>query len=846
MNIFNKVAFQGLKNNRTRTLVTVIGVALSAALITAVATFAVSLQSYMIAGAAAKYGSWHVQIPDAQADFAQQQTGDGRVASTAALQNLGYAALEGGKNPDKPYLFVSGWDQNAFSSLPIQLLSGRLPKNSGEILIPAHIAANGGVKISVGDTLSLSLGKRMHGGDTLSQHDSYRAGEETLLPTAERTYTVVGVCQRPAIEEYAAPGYTLITAADADAADSLTVFVTLKNPYRLNAYTNSIASGHSFVLNDDVLRFMGLSGEKLLMVLLYCVGGILIALVMLGSVFLIYNSFHISLNERTHQFGILMSVGATQRQLRNSVLFEGLCIGAVAIPLGILIGIPSIQLVLLLVTKNFANVLYDNVPLTLVVSVPALAAAAIVSGSTILISAYLPAKKAARTPVMECIRQTNEVKVEAKALKLSRFARRFYGLEEMLALKNFKRNKRRYRSIILSLTLSVVLFVAASSFGTCLRQVAESSAVVVEDYDICLYTRDMQENEFFALYDKMKGATGVTESSYQALSTYACTLDTDAVSTHFLSEYGAAVGYDGASKTVDVAVDVQFLPDALYQSFVESVNLPVQQYNGQNDTMVMAAFLPGKWYTQEEPMEFTLRSSTGAQTKTIRATFVNDYPDLLPSDPGESAGYSLMVIAPYTAKAQFDLLDNKVKPTKLGMTFRSERPSSSAEEMQAVLDGASVTAEYQLYNLYAILEPNRNILFIVNLFSIVFIAMISLIAVANVFNTISTSIRLRRRELAMLRSVGMADHAFNKMMCFECVLYGARTMLWGLPLSCIFSFAIYQGMVSGGGEVAFVFPWASLAISILGVFFVVFITMVYATSRIRRENIIDALRDDMT
>jgi len=815
-------------------------------MITAVATFAVSLQSYMINGAAAKYGDWHIEIPDADSSFVLEQAEDSRVANAVAIQNIGYATLEGGQNPDKPYLFISGWNEEALNALPIKLLSGRMPENGSEVVIPAHIAANGGVKISVGDTLTLSLGKRMSGNQKLSQHDSYCAGEETLVPTTEKTYTVVGICRRPAIEEYAAPGYTLITTEDTAAADSLSVFITLKNPYQVHSYADSLSDKNSYVLNDDVLRFMGLSGEKMVTVLLYSIGGILITLVMLGSVFLIYNSFNISLNERTHQFGILMSVGATEKQLRNSVLFEGLCIGIIGIPIGILVGIPSIQLVLTLVAKNFANAMYDNVPLTLVVSVPALVATAVISMITILISAYIPAKKAASTPVMECIRQTNEVKVEAKAIRTSKLAKRLYGLEELLAIKNFKRNKRRYRSIILSLTLSVVLFVSASSFGTYLNQIAESSSVVSEDYDICFDTRDMEESELFQLYDEMKTATGVTESSYQALSTYTCVLNTSDLSSHFLDEYGELIGYDGTSETVEVQLNIQFVEDSVYQNLLEGLGLSAEEYAGQDKKMIMAGILPGRWYTQEQPMEFTLHSKTGNQTKTIRTTFVKDYPDLLPAYPGEWPGYSLMVITPYEVKPQFDALGATVKPTKLGMTFQSENPGQSTAAMQTMIDAASIIADYNLYNVYEILEQNRNIAFIVDLFSLVFIMMISLIAVANVFNTISTNIKLRRREFAMLRSVGMSDRDFNKMMRFECTLYGARTMLWGLPLSGILSCLIYKGMIIGGGNLDFVFPWSSMAISVFGVLFIVFITMLYAISKIKRENIIDALRADMT
>lgn len=186
MNIFNKVALQGLKKNRTRTFVTIIGVAMSAALITAVACFAVSLQDYMINGSITKYGNWHVEFPDTDSSLIQSQAENSSVADTLTLQNIGYSTLEGGQNPDKPYLFISGWDEKAFNTLPLQLLSGRLPENENEVVIPAHISSNGGVQISIGDTLTLSVGSRMKGNEKLCQHDLYSHGEETLVTNEKK------------------------------------------------------------------------------------------------------------------------------------------------------------------------------------------------------------------------------------------------------------------------------------------------------------------------------------------------------------------------------------------------------------------------------------------------------------------------------------------------------------------------------------------------------------------------------------------------------------------------------------------------------------------------------------
>ncbi|MEG0379889.1 MAG: ABC transporter permease, partial [Eubacterium sp.] len=175
MNIFNKVTFQSLKKSRTRTIVTIIGVALSAAMITAVATFSVSLQSYLIDSAAIKYGSWHVEFLDVDSPFIQERSLDKGVAERAILENIGYAPLDGGKNPDKPYLFLTGFNEKALESLSINLISGRLPQNRNEILIPEHLFANGGVSYAVGDTLSLPVGHRMGENKSLGQHTPYNA-----------------------------------------------------------------------------------------------------------------------------------------------------------------------------------------------------------------------------------------------------------------------------------------------------------------------------------------------------------------------------------------------------------------------------------------------------------------------------------------------------------------------------------------------------------------------------------------------------------------------------------------------------------------------------------------------
>jgi putative ABC transport system permease protein len=862
MNIFDKVTLQSMKKSRTRTIVTIIGVLLSAAMITAVTTFGVSLLNYMANGAAQKYGGWHVKFEDVDSSFVAKQASNDKVANTATFENIGYARFESGENSSKPYLFIAGFSENTFKALPIMLLSGRLPKNSREILISGSAVTKGNVQFRMGDTLTLAVESRMNGNKKLGQGDPYTVESETLVPQGERTYTVVGIYQTPRFEEDSAPGYTIITTADAaNPADDLSLFVTLKDPYEVHAYAKSTAGSHTYLLNNAVLRFMGLSddpSDTMFNAFLYAVGGIVILIIMIGSVFLIYNSFDISLNERTRQFGILSSVGATTKQLRHSVLFEGLCIGAIGIPIGVLVGIAGIRFVIGVVAENFVNILYTGVPLTLTVSAPAILAAVAVSMITILISADIPARKAANTPVIESILQTNEIKVDAKAVKTSKLIQRIYGLEGTLALKNFKRNKKRYRSVVLSLVLSVVLFISTSVFVIDLKQMSAGTTEVTT-YDIGFGTQDMDDSEMLRLYDKLKTADGVYESSYQVVMKYSCA----AKGSDLSDAYQGSAGVHSPDETVNLPMTIQFLDDNTYLKIVQGLGLPAEEYTGQNAKLIGVAKMDGRGNQEADqlPDVFTRPSLNLAiapetngkpkpeQGQNVSITFVNatlpDTPPLLGSSIQTPS--MLHVIAPYSLKEKFASPGTTVDIQGKGLTFRSKNPSQSMAKMEAMIEGSGITASYSILDMTKVFEDSRNYIFIANVFAYTFIVMISLIAVANVFNTISTNIRLRRRELAMLRSVGMSDHSFNKMMRFECAFYGVKALLVGLPLSIIFSWLIYKGMFIGGADnINFVLPWASIGISVFSVLLVIFVTMMYAVSEIKKENIIDALRDDMT
>jgi len=857
MNILNKVTLQSLRKNRTRTIVTIIGVILSASMITAVTTFISSLQNFMVQDEIARSGDWHVEFMDVDSSFVRERMADRELKNAAVTQNIGYAILEGSVNTFKPYLYIAGFSEEAFDIMPVQLLSGRLPQSGNEIILSEHIETNGGVSFNIGDTLTLPVGKRMLDGHTLNQFNGYQGGgndggtKETFVLEITKTYTVVGIFQRPGFESFSAPGYTVITRIDSHTLGEsahYNVLTALRSPRSVYDYAQITAGNYGYRFNSDLLRFMGISNLDNFNIVLYSLGSILIALIMIGSILLIYNSFAISVSERSRQFGILSSVGATGKQLRKSVLFEGACVGVVGIPLGIIAGIGGIGVTLGVVGGFFTDMVTSGTPLLLSVSIPAVVIAAVVGILTILLSAYIPAKRAAKRSAIDSIRQSDDIKIKAKALKTSKLTQRLFDLEGTLALKNFKRNKKRYRSTVISLFVSVVLFVSASSFGMFLQK---GVAVSISDYgyDLAFSSLNMESEAIVYLYERLKNVSGVYESGYCVGSSFlGGRMPAKLLSDRYKEHYNI----DSQTETYRLPGIIYFIDDETYLGYLRDLRLPIDEYTGSDARLVAVAREMGFDYENGRFVSFDIFENRNdlalqimshdslnyvdAAHKDIIVTFA----DTMPSAISQTRHSGLIVFAPYSMRDEFHL--DQMYPM---LTFLSSKPMASAAEMETVIKDAGITSgNYSLYNVAEMMESQRNIILVINIFTYGFVILISLITIANVFNTVSTSINLRRREFAMLRSVGMTDNGFNRMMNYECIFYGLKALLFGLPAAITVSYLIYKSVIAGA-EVPFSLPWSSIGISVFSVFFIVFITMLYAMGKIKKANVIDALRDDM-
>ena len=906
MNVFNKVTLESLEKNRTRTIVTIIGIMLSAAMICASTTLVSSMRNFVLRCAIHIDGDWYGAVYDAAYKDYEDIRDSDRVSSAAYAQVLGYAKIDSA-NERKPYLYVLGGDvaSGYFKTMPVHLILGTLPKDSTEIILPEHLTSNGKVNYKLGDTVTLDVGDRTLDGRRLGQdtpvytYDSETQVEimsgERLENTEPRTYTVVGIYERPTFEDYSAPGYTALTAADTKSADQAPIHCYFKLHKPAGVYDFMKEMGYTqeyrYAYNTKVLLYSGTAPFDSFLTAFYSLAAIIIALIVFGSVSLIYNAFSISVSERTRQFGLLSSVGATRKQLRRMVLFEALAVSIVGIPLGILVGIGGIGITLLLIGDKFFSIVRVAIPMRLCVSWQAVVIAAVIALVTVLISAWIPSKRATRVSAVEAIRQSMDIKVSGRPVRTSKLAYKLFGLPGVLAGKHYKRNRKKYRTTVVSLFMSIVLFVSAAAFTDYMMESAEGG-LASDQFDL-IYAAESDASAAMtpdALLELLFSEPNVTGGTYTKKQFLQGDISREYVTAMFADRFSSfgTESEDAAPKELGISGYLYFVADAEFNRLLEKYNLKEADYYDRDKPLGIAldrnieldrrlekyvtldtlqgdgCVIEGLYYVEIDGYYRKDSRIDENGNKVVLYQNRDNESDIIELPYGESfAKYTLrsektIEEAPFFVSRStpvainmiypYSMLESVVPEAALNQFRNTEYFLTSSNHAASFGNLATVLTENglssrQLFDYAANVETNRNVVTIIRVFAYGFIVLISLIAAANVFNTISTNISLRRREFAMLKSVGMTQKGFSRMMNYECLLYGSKALLLGLPVSCGITHLIYRA-VTTAYETSFHLPWAAIGIAVLSVFLVVFATMMYAMSKVKKDNPIDALKNE--
>lgn len=872
MQILNRLTIRNLKLNKRRTIVTIIGIILATALLTAVATMAVSLKESVTLRSKKVDGDFHLLLYDMTDKEKESVINNRQVESYYETHEVGYGVLDGCVNDSKPYVYIEALDSDTFEKAEINVTSGRLPEDDSEIVISSHIKTNGGVKYNLGDKITFDIGDRTYNGKKLYQNDTYREDEQ-LEAKQTKTYKVVGICDRlPYGEEpRTAPGYSVITLANkADTSlNKSDIYLrfnkkALKDRYDLTAdilgvdktLFNKLNSGkledkeiqtlksqldktHSYYINNSLIKYEAFYDSSVAFV--YNMAAVVMVIIIITSAVCISNSFAISINQKTKQYGMLASIGATPRQIRKNVFFEAAFMGVIGIVAGIGGGLSASYILVVLSNK----MLIDTFEMSIVYAPSLLGVllSIVLAIVTIVLSALVPAIRASRMSPIMAINHSEDIKIKSKSLKTPKLIGKVWGEGGVLAYKNMKRNKRKYRVITISIALSVSTFIALYGFMSLLTESVNRYAN--DKIDLRVYMSsyksmsvDEANKKVSNIVNRINNETNITDFTF-ARGFYASLKD----EPKYSSDYKEVNKYEaGLAENNGYYISIISLGNEEYGKYIKKLGISketaqsggilvdntYQYINNGNDIKYFNIY---DGYKAGDVL--TYRIDTSNSSKSLDNSKSSD----------DTTLYDIRIVAlsnerpfgydnAYTSYGYLIVSDdymNRIDTKNTDSTLLNINCDDPDKAQDILVNEFNIGQNY-IFNAAQERRNDEKLILTMKIFLYGFIAIVSLIGITNIFNTVTTGMELRGKEFAMLQSIGMTKKEFDKMIRLESVFYGSKALIIGVVSGTILSYVIY--ISAGESQLKYTLPLLAIVMSVIVVIILLLGIMKYSIAQI--------------
>lgn len=784
----------------------------------------------------------------------------------------------------KPYVYIEALDSDTFEKAEINVTSGRLPEDDSEIVISSHIKTNGGVKYNLGDKITFDIGDRTYNGKKLYQNDTYREDEQ-LEAKQTKTYKVVGICDRlPYGEEpRTAPGYSVITLANkADTSlNKSDIYLrfnkkALKDRYDLTAdilgvdktLFNKLNSGkledkeiqtlksqldktHSYYINNSLIKYEAFYDSSVAFV--YNMAAVVMVIIIITSAVCISNSFAISINQKTKQYGMLASIGATPRQIRKNVFFEAAFMGVIGIVAGIGGGLSASYILVVLSNK----MLIDTFEMSIVYAPSLLGVllSIVLAIVTIVLSALVPAIRASRMSPIMAINHSEDIKIKSKSLKTPKLIGKVWGEGGVLAYKNMKRNKRKYRVITISIALSVSTFIALYGFMSLLTESVNRYAN--DKIDLRVYMSsyksmsvDEANKKVSNIVNRINNETNITDFTF-ARGFYASLKD----EPKYSSDYKEVNKYEaGLAENNGYYISIISLGNEEYGKYIKKLGISketaqsggilvdntYQYINNGNDIKYFNIY---DGYKAGDVL--TYRIDTSNSSKSLDNSKSSD----------DTTLYDIRIVAlsnerpfgydnAYTSYGYLIVSDdymNRIDTKNTDSTLLNINCDDPDKAQDILVNEFNIGQNY-IFNAAQERRNDEKLILTMKIFLYGFIAIVSLIGITNIFNTVTTGMELRGKEFAMLQSIGMTKKEFDKMIRLESVFYGSKALIIGVVSGTILSYVIY--ISAGESQLKYTLPLLAIVMSVIVVIILLLGIMKYSIAQIRKQNIIETIRNE--
>ena len=862
MQVLTKITIKNLKLNKKRTIGTLVGIILSVALICAVAGMATSLRQSLIQTASSNTGYWHLKLSNINKEDIEKLKNNRDIKDLNIINDVGYAKLAKSANENRPYIHLYSLDEKSFNNMELELVEGTYPQNSNEIAISKSIIDDAQVDLKIGDTITFNIGDRYIGDRMLSSGYEFEPAElmsepenvdlilsempedstketdverkEEIKVNFTKEFTIVGIMSeneqpiKPISFMYDA-GYACVTNGLDEGETN--AYIAFKNPLDSETSIDEILginlnsgeiSEYRYSINYELLKWESFNtnlGDSSLNMMIAVVI-IVIAIIILTSVYCIKNTFSISLTEKIKMYGMLSSIGATKKQIKKSVIQEGMILSLIGIPVGILVGILLVYILVIAVRGALSGIL--DIVVFKITLLPILISI-ILGIVTVYLSCLSAARKAKKITPLEAIKSSNDIKIKSKKIKSPKIIKKIFGVGGVIAYKNLKRSKKKYRTTVISIAMSVFVFIASS---TLINYAFEAMGGYYKDYDYNIKfsstSSDGQELEQILNDENF--------SNYTLLYKTNSILKITDMSK--LSEFGKTVFIENdLYKNNEIPIEIYGLNSEDFKEYLEKLRV---DYDKNKDKAVLLDYY--SLYKEGKTIKNRLLTyspndsiSGNVEDKEFNVS-ISKITETVPDGLEGTYFYSAVIVL------NVDEYGNNFNFVPNMLTTNSEEPDDLAKRSQKYdnMYVTNIASEVRFYD---------SVRLVVYIFAYGFIGIITLIGVTNIFNTLTSNIDLRQREFAMLKSIGMTKKEFNRMINLETLFYSLKALIFGIVLGLIASFAIYKAFAQSL-DYGFKIPMQAILISILFVFVIVFIIMKFAIGKINKQNIIDTIRKE--
>ncbi|WP_035292875.1 FtsX-like permease family protein [Clostridium sp. KNHs214] len=741
------------------------------------------------------------------------------------------------KVPNSEYIVkVNGYDENIREILNFKLIEGNFPKKNNEIAIQDWVLNAMPKKYKVGDKIKLNLAVGNSENSNIEKEFiisgifSYKFNNYLLKNIAvayvPRSYAESIV----PLEEISYEGY-----------------FTIKPNEPIEKSCNSLA------FRDEYKRIkFNLNISKMFLFKCYkiidSISIILYAVISIVASVIIYNIFNMSITERTREFGMLRAVGASPGKIKILVLGEGVILGCIFIPLGIVIGN--------FITRSITVLIAGYKDMWGIMSIPkeGIIASFIVGFLSIVFGSYFPAKKASKISPIEAINSNNNLKLKGQKIKgnlqdNSIISKKF-GFTLNMARLNLNRNKKKFITTVISLSISIIMFMIVSylinscDFVKNIERRMEGDFVISTALKDSNYTLSDEDVEYI---ESIKGVDKVNKEKKLTCSMEVPEKVITDEGFKFLAErskLNAKIAYDFSKQIYYFDTEVKGLTQEQLNSTKKhlikgkideeelqdkSLAILAQNLNYSKHTKLnVGDKIKLNYYIYDKQKE-SLESNT--KIFTIGAILKDNY------KTDDFQIHNVLIISNKIFEKYLKNKDYQKIKIILGKNANYEEIEKKLKNKYK--SHREVTVESYKEEIEK--AKKSSLKFLLIMYS--FVAVVAIVSITNLINIMSMNIILRKREIGMMRAIGLGEDEVKRMIREEGIFYGIASAFWGAIMGTIFTYIIFlisrRILIAG---MTWSFPIGTIVLVILVTVGVCILASINASRRVFSSSIVDSIR----